>query len=649
MIKKILATSLCAPMWACTSGHSPQLLPEEETRTAGPDTRQYWQLPAGTLTLTAQGLQWRTQGKSFELTGEFDSVDVRAPFAAALTEGGHQLQLLALDKHGIVARSELVFDDILADAQCLYQSPHTGQLYSFVQDGDGASQQWLLAENHRLLATPRLARDLPVPYGTSLCTADDARGWLYIAEEDVGIWRLPAEPEAMPSRQAIALRQPWGPLSDDVEALRAHSTGDLLFTNKNALWLWQPQADTPPGWDQLQQWPLPFSAPELLSSWQQEQQIVVGLYDDKTGQWLELPLPAGASRLTGADLLPVITAVAETLPAPTTGDTMDDPAIWVNSADPANSRVLGTHKKAGLYVYNLAGEQLEFFADGRLNNIDVRSNGLTGGYDLAIATKRDDNSLLVYGIDAQGAVRKLTQLPTNLSAIYGVCIALFDDQQHVFVNDKDGRVQHYLLGYRIRSQREQSAGNFAARGEANSLSAKPIKPVYDQWNLTLAREFKLASQPEGCAVDDQRRVVFIGEENRGIWVGDARPDKDTRLQLIAQVGDTLHADVEGMAVVQRPGDAPPVLVVSSQGNDSYIVYEAVPPFSHLGGFRIGIDGEQGVDGSSETDGLDATSANLGRQFPAGLLVVQDGRNLMPSEGQNFKLVDWRKVVDILGL
>jgi 3-phytase len=328
---------------------------------------------------------------------------------------------------------------------------------------------------------------------------------------------------------------------------------------------------------------------------------------------------------------------------------MDDPAIWVNSADPANSRVLGTHKKAGLYVYNLAGEQLEFFADGRLNNIDVRSNGLTGGFDLAIATKRDDNSLLVYGIDAQGAVRKLTQLPTNLSAIYGVCIALFDDQQHIFVNDKDGRLQHYLLGYRIRSQREQSAGNFAPRGEANSLSAKPIKPVYDQWNLTLAREFKLASQPEGCAVDDQRRVIFIGEENRGIWVGDARPDKDTRLQLIAEVGDTLHADVEGMAVAQRPGDASPVLVVSSQGNDSYIVYEAVPPFGYLGGFRIGIDGAQGVDGSSETDGLDVTSANLGPQFPAGLLVVQDGRNLMPSEGQNFKLVDWRTVVDILGL
>ena len=190
-----------------------------------------------------------------------------------------------------------------------------------------------------------------------------------MAEEDVGIWRLPAEPEAMPSRQAIALRQPWGPLSDEVEALHAHPTGDLLFSNKNTLWLWQPRADAPPGPDQLRQWPQPFSAPELLSSWQRGQQLVAGLYDEETRQWLELQLPSAASRLTGMDPMPVVTAVAETPPAATTGDTMDDPAIWVNPANPAKSRVLGTHKKGGLYVYNLAGEQLQFFADGRLNNV----------------------------------------------------------------------------------------------------------------------------------------------------------------------------------------------------------------------------------------------------------------------------------------
>ena len=649
MIRRVLATLLGVPMWACTSGSVPQQSPQPEAQTVASHTRQYWQLPAGMLTLDAQGLQWRTQGERFELSGEFDSVDVRAPFAAVITGDGHRLQLLALDEQGIQARSELVFDDILADAQCLYRSPHTGQLYSFVQDGDGASQQWLLAENHRLLATPRLVRELPMPYGTSLCSADDARGWVYMAEEDVGIWRLQAEPEAMPSRQAIALQQPWGPLSDKVEALHAHPTGDLLFSIKNALWLWQAQAHEPPGSDQLRQWPLPFSEPGLLSSWQREQQIVAGLYDDETGQWLEMPLPVTASRLAGADLLPMVTAVAETPPAATTGDTMDDPAIWVNSADPANSRVLGTHKKAGLYVYNLRGEQLQFFADGRLNNVDVRSNNPTGGYDLAIATKRDDNSLLVYGIDAQGAVRRLTRLRTELNAIYGVCIALFDDQHHIFVNDKDGRVQHHVLGYRIRNRRERPTGNPAATAGVDSQAAKPIRPVYDQWSLTLAREFRLASQPDGCAVDDRRRVVFFGEENRGIWVGDARPDADIGLQLIAEVGDTLHADVEGMAIARRPGAASPVLVVSSQGNDSYIVYEAAPPYAHLGGFRIGIDATRGVDGSSETDGLDVTSANLGAHFPAGLLVVQDGRNLMPSEGQNFKLVDWRAVVDRLAL
>jgi 3-phytase len=32
----------------------------------------------------------------------------------------------------------------------------------------------------------------------------------------------------------------------------------------------------------------------------------------------------------------------------------------------------------------------------------------------------------------------------------------------------------------------------------------------------------------------------------------------------------------------------------------------------------------------------------------GLLVVQDGRNLMPSQRQNFKYVSWQDVLESLG-
>ena len=43
------------------------------------------------------------------------------------------------------------------------------------------------------------------------------------------------------------------------------------------------------------------------------------------------------------------------------------------------------------------------------------------------------------------------------------------------------------------------------------------------------------------------------------------------------------------------------------------------------------------------------SAPLGPQFPQGLLVVQDGRNLTPAEKQNYKFVSWAEVASSLKL
>lgn len=91
------------------------------------------------------------------------------------------------------------------------------------------------------------------------------------------------------------------------------------------------------------------------------------------------------------------------------------------------------------------------------------------------------------------------------------------------------------------------------------------------------------------------------------------------------------------------------LVVSSQGNDSYVVYDAQAPWALRGVFRIGINAQSGVDGASETDGLEVVSTPLGPDWPEGPLVVQDGRNISPRQPQNFKLVSWKRIGDALGL
>jgi 3-phytase len=56
-------------------------------------------------------------------------------------------------------------------------------------------------------------------------------------------------------------------------------------------------------------------------------------------------------------------------------------------------------------------------------------------------------------------------------------------------------------------------------------------------------------------------------------------------------------------------------------------------------FEVGYNWEKMIDGASETDGLAVTSAPLGESLPNGLLVVQDGHNVLPKTTQNFKLVD----------
>ena len=118
-------------------------------------------------------------------------------------------------------------------------------------------------------------------------------------------------------------------------------------------------------------------------------------------------------------------------------------------------------------------------------------------------------------------------------------------------------------------------------------------------------------------------------------------------KLIIEVDDNLVADVEGMSIYH--GTETSYLVVSSQGDDSYVLYSSEAPYEYVGRFNIAMNAAAGIDGASETDGLDVTSAALGSNYPDGLLVVQDGRNVMPTENQNYKLVSWSDIARELNL
>ena len=75
----------------------------------------------------------------------------------------------------------------------------------------------------------------------------------------------------------------------------------------------------------------------------------------------------------------------------------------------------------------------------------------------------------------------------------------------------------------------------------------------------------------------------------------------------------------------------------------------LPPALADGSFSVLADAARGIDGSSETDGLEVLSANLGGPYAGGIFIAQDGRNIAPQEYQNFKLVPWSSIAEALNL
>ena len=78
--------------------------------------------------------------------------------------------------------------------QCMYHSVQTGRLYAFVNDKDGVVEQWELFDNLSGRVDAVRVRSFDVGTQTEGMVADDQLGYLYVGEEDVGIWKYGAEP-----------------------------------------------------------------------------------------------------------------------------------------------------------------------------------------------------------------------------------------------------------------------------------------------------------------------------------------------------------------------------------------------------------------------------------------------------------------------
>ena len=537
-----------------------------------------------------------------------------------------------------------------AEGLCLFRNPLDSALYAFIVGDGGEVDQQILFSTADGKLDARQVRRINVPSPLKQC-AVDGKGHLYASEEGVGIWRFNADPEADVSARIIDAPR-LGHIEEESGGIAIYDGGGRHWlvasdTSAGQVNVYDRAQDdaflgtfkaAAPGSSEAIGEPGPLFATGaaypsfphgLLLVTDEDGSNYKALAMEDIAKALDLPLAADAPAPAGRKQVAAVTATVETTFAGSYGDAADDPAIWANPADPSKSLVVATDKKAGLYLYDMQGKVVQFLADGKMNNVDLREGFKLGGKEVVLVTasNRTDKSIAIYALDTER--RELVNVadgvqPTGLGDPYGLCMyrSSKDQRDYVFVNGDDTRKRQWELVAR-------------ANGRVGTK---------------LVRDMNFDSQTEGCVADDHDGTLYVDEEDIGLWRMSAEPDGGDTKAIVQRIADNpaVKDDFEGLGIYDL-GDGRGYIVVSSQGNDTYAVYRREGKQEYLGSFAVVADPLRGIDGISETDGLEVTSRNLGPGFEHGAMIAQDGRNVMPVENQNYKYVPWDSIARALKL
>ncbi len=560
--------------------------------------------------------------------GQYEAIDAKAisnkkSLVIGINKANNSLDIFEFNEQKLLLIKQIVEPVFSLESACLSYSQENSIIYAFLIKAEQNVEQKIIYNADEKKAYDLNVRQLPISHGISSCRANDKNAVVYFNEENIGVWAFNVDPEAEVDRKPIAMQKPFGKISENNKLVR-HVESNVIAL----------------GFDESKK--ILISVNDVQEKSQQitlnnideafdvkvinENQLKV-VYANKNNQLSKSVIDTQfklslnhANQTKKNNFIQTISPMVETTPVKRFGDAADDPAIWVNKANPKKSLILGTDKKSGLGIYALSGELKQFIATGRVNNVDLRYNFKFNGQKVAIAaaSNRDNNTISLYKINADGLVESLNDISTGLNEVYGLCMYQNNiaNETYVIINDKDGRFEQYQLA-----------------SNKNTVTAQ------------LVAQFKVVDQPEGCVANDNTGDLFVGVEDHGIWLTKANDKGEKKLKQIASVGNILVDDVEGLGLYIKADKQ--YLLASSQGNNSYVVFNARDPYNYLGRFKINANLAKGIDGASETDGLAVSSANFGGEFSEGILVVQDGRNIMPKQPQNFKLVSFAPIIQLI--
>ena len=329
-----------------------------------------------------------------------------------------------------------------------------------------------------------------------------------------------------------------------------------------------------------------------------------------------------------------VEAIYETPPVITKGDAADDPAIWVNKNNPSNSIIFGTDKKSGIYSYNLQGQELSYTNLGRINNVDTRSMNLgddenVSDFTFLFGSNRTLGSVDLWVFEDNKTRQKLKnnswEVPSKPSfrgksniIVYGICAG---------IDPKYGLV---------------------------AFLTEDTGPRVEVWNLTdngldLITTFNNGGESEGCVYDDFNRTLFISEEEvRGVLKAYRLDDSFdfSEPYIVDSREGQIGGDPEGVSLYKTSNNSG-YLILSSQGDSKFNLYDRNYPYDYITSFRIG--SSKSIDNVTDTDGIETINFKLSDEYPEGIMIAQDGLNKdgYKTKRQNFKIVSFKDVLDAL--
>lgn len=309
----------------------------------------------------------------------------------------------------------------------------------------------------------------------------------------------------------------------------------------------------------------------------------------------------------------------------------DDPAIWINPTDPAQSLVIGTDKDAdgALVVFGLDGRirhDLSVRGLVRPNNVDIARGVMLNGVptDIAVVSERFAHRLRAY------------RLP-DMAPVDGGGIPVFAGEQArdvmgiaLYTRASDGAVFAIVSRSEMHAPREGYLHQYRLVDDGTGVLRGVFSRSFGQWSGR--------KEIEAIAVDSELGYVYYSDEGYGVRKYHADPAAEDAEDELAEFGLTGFArDHEGISIYPT-GPGTGYILVSNQQADTFRIFPregtTANPHEHplLASVRV-----QAMD----SDGSDVTAAEL-PGFPGGLFVAM-------STDRTFHFYAWADIAAAAGL